>query len=49
MTEDAARNLETIHDYINEHYDSARAVSVLEHLEAAIERLVTDPERGSYP
>ncbi len=49
LTEDAARDLEELYGYINEHDDPARAVYVLEHLEAAIEGLATNPVRGSYP
>ncbi len=49
LTEDAARDLEEIHDYINEHDDPANAAHVLERLEKAIEGLVTNPGRGSYP
>jgi len=47
LTDSAVRDLEDIYDYIDKHDDSATAVRVLERLEAAIERLVTDPERGS--
>ncbi len=49
LTEDAARDLEELYGYINEHDDPARAVYVLEHLEAAIEGLSTNPARGSCP
>lgn len=49
LTEDAARDLEEIYDYIFEHDDSAKAVHVLDQLQAAIESLATNPERGSYP
>lgn len=37
LAEDAARDLEEIHDYINEHCDPAKVVHVLERLETAIE------------
>lgn len=49
LTKDAARDLEEIHDYINEHDDPAKAVHVLERLETTINGLVTNPKRGSYP
>lgn len=49
LTEDAARDLEEIYDYIRGHDDLAKADYVLERLEAAIENLATNPERGSCP
>ncbi|OGW61434.1 MAG: plasmid stabilization protein [Nitrospirae bacterium RBG_16_64_22] len=49
LTEDAARDLEEIHDYINEHDESVKADTVLERLESALESLATTPGRGSYP
>lgn len=49
LTKDAARDLEEIHDYINEHDDPAKAVHVLERLETVIDGLVTNPQRGSHP
>lgn len=49
LTEDAARDLEEIHGYLAEHDDPAKAVHVLERLGKAIEGIVTNPERGSYP
>lgn len=49
LTGSAVRNLEDIYDYSSEHDDSGRAARVLERVEAAIERLVTDPGRGSCP
>lgn len=35
LTEDAARDLDEIHDYINEHDDPATAAYVLERLRAS--------------
>lgn len=49
LTEDAARDLGEIHDYIDARDDPAKAAHVLERLETAIEGLATNPERGSYP
>lgn len=49
LTEDAARDLEEIYDYIDEYDDPAKAVHVLERLESAIESLATNSRRGSYP
>lgn len=49
LTEDAVRDIDEIHDYINEHDDPAKAVHVLERLEKVLENLSTHPKRGSYP
>ncbi len=49
LTEDAVRDLEEIHSYIGEHDNPAKADHVFERLEAAIERLATNPKRGSCP
>ena len=49
MTEDAARDLEEIHDYITERDDPAKADHVFERLATVVESLATNPERGSYP
>jgi len=49
LTEDAVRDLEEIHGYIDEHDDPARADRVLERLETVIESLSTNPRRGSCP
>lgn len=49
LTEDAARDLEEIYDYISGHDDATKADRVLECLEAAIAALASKPERGSYP
>ena len=49
LTEDAARDLGEIFDYIAEHDDLAKAGQVLDHFEEAVESLATFPERGSHP
>lgn len=49
LTEDAVRDLEEIHSYIDEHDNPSKADHVLERLEAAIEGLATNPKRGSCP
>ena len=49
LTEDAARDLEEIFDYIAEHDDPAKANHVLDRIEEAVESLATFPERGSHP
>jgi toxin ParE1/3/4 len=49
LTEDAARDLEELFDYIAEHDDPAKANHVLDRIEEAVESLVTFPERGSHP
>lgn len=49
LTEDAARDIEEIHDYINEYDVPAKAVHVLERLGAAIESLAANPGRGTFP
>ena len=49
LTEDAARDLEEIFDYIAEHDDPAKANYVLDRIEEAVESLATFPERGSHP
>ena len=49
LTEDAARDLEEIFDYIAEHDDPAKANHVLDRIEEAVESLATLPERGSHP
>lgn len=41
--------LEEIHGYNGEHDNPAKADHVLERLKAAIESLVANPKRGSYP
>ena len=49
MTEDAARDLEEILDYIAEHEDPPKAGHVLDRIEEVVESLARFPERGSYP
>lgn len=49
LTEDAARDLEEILDYIAEYDDPSKAGRVLDHIEEVVESLATFPERGSYP
>ena len=49
VTEDAARDLHGIFDYIADHDDPVKARNVLDRLEAAIETLAEFPERGAYP
>lgn len=49
LTEDAARDLEEIFDYIAEHDDPSKADHVLDRIEEAVESLATFPERGSHP
>ena len=49
LTEDAARDLEEIYDYIAEHDGPAKAEHVLSRLEQAVEGLAKFPKRGSYP
>ncbi len=49
MTDDAARDLEEICDYIDRHDSPGRADHVLERIERAFSRLFEHPQRGSYP
>lgn len=49
LTEDAARDLEELVDYVAEHDGPARAMHVLERIEEVVESLATFPERGSHP
>jgi len=49
VTEDAARDLREIYDYIAEHDAPGKAVHVLEQIEKAITSLATYPGRGGYP
>ncbi len=49
LTEDAARDLEDIFDYIAEHDDLAKAGHVLDRIEEVVESVATFPERGSHP
>ena len=49
LTDDAARDLEEIYDYLDRHASPARADHVLERIEEAFQGLSEHPERGSYP
>lgn len=49
LTEDAARDLEDLFDYIADHDDPAKANDVLDRIEETVESLATFPERGSHP
>lgn len=49
LTDDAARDLEEICDYIDRHDSPARADYVLERIEEAFQGLSEHPRRGSYP
>ncbi len=49
MTEDAARDLEEIYDYIARHDTQNSAEHVLEKIEAALVSLSDSPLRGVYP
>ena len=49
LTEDAAADLNEIHEYIAEHDDPAKAEHVLTRIEEALKSLATYPERGSHP
>ena len=49
LTDDAARDLKEICDYIDRHDLPDRADFVLERIEKAFGRLADYPERGNYP
>ena len=49
LTDDAARDLEEICDYIDRHDSPARADYVLERTEEVFQGLSEHPRRGSYP
>ena len=49
LTDDAARDLEEIYDYIDQHDEPGRADYVLEQIEKAFTSLSKYPERGNYP
>lgn len=49
LTDDAARDLEEICDYIDRHDEPDRADYVLEQIEKAFSSLSEYPERGNYP
>ena len=49
LTEDAARDLEDLYDYIEWHDVPGRADYVLDQIEKALSSLSENPERGAYP
>ncbi len=49
LTNDAARDLEALYDYIALHDSPQKADYVLEQIEKAFSRLSEFPERGAYP
>ncbi len=49
LTNDAARDLDELYDYIAEHDAPEKAEYVLEQIEKAFSRLSEYPERGAYP
>jgi toxin ParE1/3/4 len=49
LTEDAARDLREIYDYVAEHDAPAKADYVLKRLEKIINGLSRFPSRGTYP
>ena len=49
LTEDAVRDLEELHDYIDEHDSSESAGHVLDRIENVLGSQATHPERGSHP
>ena len=49
LTDDAARDLEDLYDYIELHDVPGKAVHVLKQIEKAFKSLSENPERGAYP
>ncbi len=49
LTDDAARDLEELCDYIEQRDGSDRAEHVLNKIEAALNSLSDSPQRGAYP
>jgi toxin ParE1/3/4 len=49
LTNDAARDLDELYDYIALHDAPRKADSVLEQIEKAFSKLSEFPERGTYP
>ena len=49
LTEDAARDLEELYDYVAQHDSPRKAEAVLDKMEALFEGLSTAPERGTRP
>jgi toxin ParE1/3/4 len=49
LTDDAARDLEELYEFISQHDTPRRAQAVLSKIEKAFERLSESPDRGSRP
>ncbi len=49
LTDDAARDLEEIFDYVSRQNAPSRAEHVLDRIEEAFQALSAFPQRGSYP
>ena len=49
LTEDAARDLEHIHDYVVRQDGARQADRLLDQIEQTLARLAEQPDRGSYP
>ena len=49
LTDDAARDLENIYDFIERHDAPDKAAHVLDRIEAAFNSLSESPQRGTYP
>lgn len=49
LTDDAARDLEELYDYIDQHDVPGKADYVLEHIEKVFSSLSENPRRGVYP
>jgi toxin ParE1/3/4 len=49
LTNDAARDLDGLYDYITQHDAAQKADYVLEQIEKAFSRLSKSPERGAHP
>ena len=49
LTDDAARDLEDLYDYIDSHDSLEKADYVLDKIEAAFLSLSENPQRGAYP
>ena len=49
LTEDAARDLAEIYDYLDHHHSPAKATDVLEQIESRFLSFSEYPRNGSYP
>jgi toxin ParE1/3/4 len=49
LTDDAARDIEELYDYIAQHDNPRKAEALLDKVEGLFEELTELPERGSYP